>query len=77
MVKRPCRPEGVWGPIHSSCMDTGLLALLLRARVKLLTLLPTCSILHDLSLPHSGPNFRVLSPRDPARRVFRFSELEP
>ncbi|MBV95350.1 Adhesion G-protein coupled receptor F3, partial [Eschrichtius robustus] len=31
MVKRPCRPEGVWGPIHSSCTDTGLLALLLRA----------------------------------------------
>uniref|UniRef100_A0A8C0DAC8 Adhesion G protein-coupled receptor F3 n=1 Tax=Balaenoptera musculus TaxID=9771 RepID=A0A8C0DAC8_BALMU len=38
MVKRPCRPEGVWGPIHSSCTDTGLLALLLRAQVKLLTL---------------------------------------
>ncbi|XP_065746921.1 LOW QUALITY PROTEIN: adhesion G-protein coupled receptor F3 [Phocoena phocoena] len=33
IVKRPCRPEGVWGPIHSSCMDTGLLALLLRARL--------------------------------------------
>ncbi|XP_067559605.1 adhesion G-protein coupled receptor F3 [Pseudorca crassidens] len=33
MVKRPCRPEGGWGPIHSSCMDTGLLALLLRARL--------------------------------------------
>ncbi|XP_030618816.1 adhesion G-protein coupled receptor F3 [Delphinapterus leucas] len=33
MVKRPCRPEGVWGPIHSSCTDTGLLALLLRARL--------------------------------------------
>nr|XP_030714238.1 adhesion G-protein coupled receptor F3 [Globicephala melas] len=33
MVKRPCRPEGGWGPIHSSCMDMGLLALLLRARL--------------------------------------------
>lgn len=28
------------GPIHSNCTDTGLLALLLRAQVNLLTLLP-------------------------------------
>ncbi|XP_031322572.2 adhesion G-protein coupled receptor F3 isoform X2 [Camelus dromedarius] len=32
-VKRTCRPDGVWGPIHSSCTDTGLLALLYRARL--------------------------------------------
>ncbi|XP_065784780.1 adhesion G-protein coupled receptor F3 [Muntiacus reevesi] len=32
-VKRPCGPDGVWGPIHSSCTDTGLLALLLRAQL--------------------------------------------
>lgn len=77
MVKRPCGPDGVWGPIHSNCTDAGLLALLLRAQVKLLTLLPTCPILHDLSLPQSGPSFRVLSPRGPAGRLFSFSELEP
>uniref|UniRef100_A0A8C6CSG8 Adhesion G protein-coupled receptor F3 n=1 Tax=Moschus moschiferus TaxID=68415 RepID=A0A8C6CSG8_MOSMO len=33
MVKRPCGTDGVWGPIHSSCTDTGLLALLLRAQL--------------------------------------------
>ncbi|KAI4587449.1 hypothetical protein MJG53_005236 [Ovis ammon polii x Ovis aries] len=32
-VKRPCGPDGVWGPIHSNCTDTGLLALLLRAQL--------------------------------------------
>nr|KAF6428871.1 adhesion G protein-coupled receptor F3 [Molossus molossus] len=33
MVKRPCGPDGVWGPPHSSCTDTGLLALLQRAQL--------------------------------------------
>ncbi|XP_059747792.1 adhesion G-protein coupled receptor F3 isoform X3 [Bos taurus] len=33
MVKRPCGPDGVWGPIHSNCTDAGLLALLLRAQL--------------------------------------------
>ncbi|XP_054557239.1 adhesion G-protein coupled receptor F3 [Talpa occidentalis] len=31
MVKRPCGPDGVWGPIQNSCTDTGLLELLQRA----------------------------------------------
>ncbi|CAK6435000.1 unnamed protein product [Pipistrellus nathusii] len=33
MVKRTCGPDGVWGPIHSSCTDTRLLALLRRAQL--------------------------------------------
>ncbi|XP_016064690.1 PREDICTED: adhesion G-protein coupled receptor F3 [Miniopterus natalensis] len=32
-VKRTCGPDGVWGPIHSSCTDTGLLALLQRTQL--------------------------------------------
>ncbi|XP_060044398.1 adhesion G-protein coupled receptor F3 [Erinaceus europaeus] len=31
VLKRPCRQEGVWGPIHSSCTDSGLLSSLQRA----------------------------------------------
>ncbi|XP_070091862.1 adhesion G-protein coupled receptor F3 isoform X1 [Equus przewalskii] len=31
MVKRPCGPDGVWGPIHSSCIDPRLQALLHKA----------------------------------------------
>ncbi|XP_073071704.1 adhesion G-protein coupled receptor F3 isoform X1 [Manis javanica] len=33
MVKRTCGPSGAWGPTHSSCTDTGLLALLHRAQL--------------------------------------------
>uniref|UniRef100_A0A8D1CB78 Adhesion G protein-coupled receptor F3 n=1 Tax=Sus scrofa TaxID=9823 RepID=A0A8D1CB78_PIG len=33
MVKRACGPDGVWGPIHSGCTDTGLLALLQRVQL--------------------------------------------
>ena len=62
MVKRACGPDGVWGPIHSGCTDTGLLALLQRVRVKLPALLPMCPIVHDPPLPHSGPSFTVLFP---------------
>ncbi|XP_014636985.1 PREDICTED: adhesion G-protein coupled receptor F3 [Ceratotherium simum simum] len=32
MVKRPCGPDGVWGPIHSNCTDTRLQALLHKAQ---------------------------------------------
>nr|XP_036846523.1 adhesion G-protein coupled receptor F3 isoform X1 [Manis javanica] len=37
MVKRTCGPSGAWGPTHSSCTDTGLLALLHRAQALLRT----------------------------------------
>ncbi|XP_059516356.1 adhesion G-protein coupled receptor F3 isoform X3 [Myotis daubentonii] len=33
VVKRTCGPDGAWGPIHSSCTDTRLLALLRRAQL--------------------------------------------
>uniref|UniRef100_A0A8C8YRB3 Adhesion G protein-coupled receptor F3 n=1 Tax=Prolemur simus TaxID=1328070 RepID=A0A8C8YRB3_PROSS len=33
VVKRPCGPDGVWGPIHSSCTNERLLALLARAKL--------------------------------------------
>ncbi|XP_054422320.1 adhesion G-protein coupled receptor F3 [Pteronotus mesoamericanus] len=33
MVKRTCGPDGVWGPIHDSCTDRGLLALFQRAQL--------------------------------------------
>ncbi|KAF6320796.1 adhesion G protein-coupled receptor F3 [Rhinolophus ferrumequinum] len=33
MVWRTCGPDGTWGPIHSSCTDAGLLALLQRAEL--------------------------------------------
>ncbi|XP_007937100.1 adhesion G-protein coupled receptor F3 [Orycteropus afer afer] len=33
MMTRSCGPDGAWGPIHSSCTDAGLLALLHRARL--------------------------------------------
>nr|XP_012643617.1 adhesion G-protein coupled receptor F3 isoform X4 [Microcebus murinus] len=33
VVKRSCGPDGVWGPIRSSCTDERLLALLTRARL--------------------------------------------
>ncbi|XP_066120803.1 adhesion G-protein coupled receptor F3 [Saccopteryx bilineata] len=33
MVKRTCGSDGVWGPIHSNCTDSGLLALLQRAQL--------------------------------------------
>ncbi|KAK1333228.1 hypothetical protein QTO34_006768 [Cnephaeus nilssonii] len=32
-VKRTCGPDGTWGPIHSSCTDSRLLALLRRAQL--------------------------------------------
>ncbi|XP_037668932.1 adhesion G-protein coupled receptor F3 isoform X2 [Choloepus didactylus] len=33
VVTRPCGPNGVWGPTHSSCTDTGLLAGLQRTQL--------------------------------------------
>ncbi|XP_036922762.1 adhesion G-protein coupled receptor F3 [Sturnira hondurensis] len=33
VVRRTCGPSGVWGPIHDSCTDTGLHALLQRAQL--------------------------------------------
>ncbi|ELK27399.1 Putative G-protein coupled receptor 113 [Myotis davidii] len=33
VVKRTCGPDGAWGPIHSSCTDTRLLALLRGAQL--------------------------------------------
>ncbi|XP_045142523.1 adhesion G-protein coupled receptor F3 [Echinops telfairi] len=32
-MTRLCQSDGSWGPVHSSCMDAGLLALLHRARL--------------------------------------------
>uniref|UniRef100_A0A8C0XL09 Adhesion G-protein coupled receptor F3 n=1 Tax=Castor canadensis TaxID=51338 RepID=A0A8C0XL09_CASCN len=36
MMKRPCGPSGVWGPVQNDCTDRGILTLSTEARVKLL-----------------------------------------
>lgn len=71
MVKRTHGPDGAWRPARSSCTGVGLLALLQRAPVRLLALLPTCHTLHDLPRSHSGSGSRIR----PVQRLFSFSEL--
>lgn len=48
VMKRPCRPDGVWGPIQTNCTDLEILALCIKAKVKLLC---TCLSHHDPPLP--------------------------
>ncbi|KAG3267726.1 adhesion G protein-coupled receptor F3 [Ictidomys tridecemlineatus] len=33
VVKRPCRPDGIWGPVQTDCTDVGILALCIKAKL--------------------------------------------
>nr|XP_027789175.1 adhesion G-protein coupled receptor F3 [Marmota flaviventris] len=33
VVKRPCRPDGIWGPVQTDCTDLGILALCIKAKL--------------------------------------------
>uniref|UniRef100_A0A8C9UWM2 Adhesion G protein-coupled receptor F3 n=1 Tax=Spermophilus dauricus TaxID=99837 RepID=A0A8C9UWM2_SPEDA len=34
VVKRPCRPDGIWGPVQTDCTDLGILALCIKAKLQ-------------------------------------------